>query len=491
MTTKINLDTAQVEVREARLGSVTGYAGTAAGLVGCARTGKLKDRYRTFSQCLGCSTSNAACTVILIQESAVISHGPVGCSACFHDYAFVYRVNGKHRGVENPTQRRIFSTNLDENDTVFGGTQKLADSIREVHRRVAPKVIFILTTCSSGIVGDDVEGVAAAAEEELGVPVVAIFCEGFRSRIWTSGFDAGYHGVARKLIKPPQKKQTDLVNIVNFWGADIFSDLFGRIGLRPNYLTPFATLEQLAESSEAVATVQICATLGSYLGAALEQAYGVPEIKISAPYGVLQTDRWWRELGRMTGKEAEVETLLEEERAAWLPRIAELRQKLSGKTAYVTAGASHGHAMIAVLRELSLEVQGAAVFHHDPLYDNGAESADSLQNLVQDSGDVPGYNVCNKQEFELANILNRVRPDIMLARHGGMTRWGAKYGIPTVLVGDEHFGMGYKGLVNYGERILDALENDEFVKNLEKHAITPYTKWWLEQDPYTFLQEEA
>ena len=254
---------------------------------------------------------------------------------------------------------------------------------------------------------------------------------------------------------------------------------------------PYATVESLSHASEAVATVQICATLGSYLGAALEQAYGVPEIRSAAPYGIGQTERWWREFGRLTGKQLEVEALLKEERAEWLPRIDELRQKLSGKTAFVAAGASHGHALIAVLRELGLEVRGAAVFHHDPLYDNGAPTADALCGAVRDYGDVPRYQVCNKQEFELVNILNRERPDVFLARHGGMTSWGARFGIPTVLVGDEHFGMNYRGLVNYGARILDALENDEFVTNLARHASVPYTRWWLEQAPDAFLEGES
>ena len=31
------------------------------------------------------------------------------------------------------------------------------------------------------------------------------------------------------------------------------------------------------------------------------------------------------------------------------------------------------------------------------------------------------------------------------------------------------------------------LQQDEFVKNLSKHSTNPYTKWWLEQEPYTFL----
>jgi nitrogenase molybdenum-iron protein alpha chain len=487
----VNLKAAEVQVRENRLGSITGFKGTAAELVQCARCGELTDSERSFSQCLGCSTSNATCAVALIQDSAVISHGPVGCAGRLHDYGFTYRVNGKHRGVADPQQRRIFSTNMDEHDTVYGGNEKLAAAIRQVYERVKPNVIFIVTTCASGIIGDDVQGIADEVEQEIGIPVSPIFCEGFRSKIWTSGFDAGYHGVARKLIKPAAKKQPDLVNIVNFWGTDVFGEWFKRLGLRANYLTPYATVAQIETSSEAAATVQICSTLGSYLAAALEQKFGVPEISVSPPYGIEQTEKWFRELGKMTGREAEVEVFLGEERERWLPEIEELREKLGGKTAYVTAGASHGHALLGLLKELGLRPLGAAIFHHDPVYDKGVDSLDSLNNLVELYGDVPGYNVCNKQEFELVNILNRTKPDILLARHGGMTLWGAKFGIPSLLIGDEHYGMGYEGIVKYGRRIVDAIENDEFVKNLAKHTVIPYSKWWLEQDPYAFLGTSA
>ena len=69
-----------------------------------------------------------------------------------------------------------------------------------------------------------------------------------------------------------------------------------------------------------------------------------------------------------------------------------------------------------------------------------------------------------------------------------MSRWGAKLGIPSLLIGDEHFGMGYEGLVKYGERILETIENDEFVKNLKKHTFVPYTKWWFEQPVDTFIK---
>ena len=486
-TSTINLSTPEVSVREIRLGSITGFHGNASELVECSQCGKIKDKKRSFSQCLGCSTAQAACVTCLIQDAAVISHGPVGCSTCLHEYAFTYRVNADLRGVSNPTQRKVYSTNLEEKDTIYGGAVKLENTIREVYQRAKPNVIFVLTTCAAGIIGDDVESVTNRLEQELNIPIVAIFCEGFRSKIWTTGFDAGYHGIARKLIKPAEKKR-NVINVVNFWGSDIFNEWLKRFGYEANYLTPYSTLDSLQHSSEAVCTVQACATLGSYLASSLDQVYGVPELKNSPPYGIAQTDRWFRELGSILHKEDEVEEFLKEQREKYLPKIEELREKLRGKTAYVTAGASHGHSLLAILRELGMEATGAAIFHHDPIYDSHTTDADTLSHTVSDYGDIKNYTVCNKQEFELVNVLNRIRPDILFARHGGMTLWGAKFGIPSLLIGDEHFGMGYEGLVNYGEQILATIENDEFVKNLEKHAINPYTKWWLEQEPYTFLK---
>jgi len=489
----VNLSLPTVQIREARINSITGFQGGAEELVGCSRRG-MKDNVRSFTQCVGCATSKAACKTILVQDGAVISHGPVGCSSCYHEFAFTYRVNSPLRGVEKPTQRKIYSTNLTEKETVYGGGEKLRKAIREVYERAKPKAIFVLTTCAVGIIGDDVENICDTAEAEIGVPVVAIFCEGFRSTVWTTGFDAGYHGIARKLIKPPRKRRNDMINVINFWGSDVFADWFAPFGAKPNYITPYSTVESLTWSSEAAATVQACSTLGSYLGAALEQEFGVPELPTAPPYGIAQTDRWFRALGKLLGKEEVAERVIAEKRAEYLPKIDELKEKIRKYaeertlTAYVTGGAAHGHALLSVLGELGIKAVGAAIFHHDPLFDNGEPDNDQLAQRVRDYGDVPNFNVCNKQEFELVNVLNRLKPDLLLARHGGMTLWGAKFGIPSLLIGDEHFSMGYEGLLKYGERILETLENDEFVKNLSKHAVNPYTKWWLNQQPNTFLQ---
>lgn len=482
---EVNLKAPEVVIREIRLGSISGYQGSAGELVKCSHSGTLQDTERSFSQCTGCSSGQAFCQLSMIPDAAVINHAPIGCLGDAMGFNFVYRVGQMERNLP-AASGRYFSTNLTEQDTIFGGTQKLEETVRTVFERVHPNAIFVTTSCASGITGDDVEGVTEKLTAELGIPVVACFCEGFKSKIWTTGFDSAYHSIVRKIVKPPQKK-TNKVNIINFWGSHIFDDLLRRLGYEAQYILAFSTIKELEHISEAAATIQICQTLGTYLGAALEQVYGVPEIKMAPGYGVSGTDAWLRELGRVLNREEEVEKIITESHERVLPKLEEYRKKFAGKTAYITAGAAHGHALIAVLRELGFEVKGAAIFHHDPVYDNGCTDSDMLAHDVDTYGDVKNFNVCSKQAFELVNLLRREKPDIFIARHGGMTVWGAKLGIPTLLVGDEQLSFGYDGILNYAERIEETLDNTEFVTNLAKHSSMPYSKWWLEQDPYTFL----
>jgi nitrogenase molybdenum-iron protein alpha chain len=487
--TPIDLKSPEVQIREVRLGSITGFSGTAQELVGCSHARSIREQTRSFQQSMMCASSAAFCQLSMIMDAAVVNHAPVGCAGDFPAFEATYRIGGQERGLP-PLLGRYFNSNITETDTVFGAAEKLGRVIREVYQRVRPKAIFVTTSCASGIIGDDIEGTVNDAADELGIPVIACICEGFRSKIWTTGFDSAYHSVVRGLVKPPRKK-TKKVNIINFWGSHIFEELLGRLGYEVNYILPFSSVDQLARVSESAATIQICPTLGSYFGAALEQIYGVPEIKAPPAYGLAGTDRWLRELGDVLDVRDEVEKLIVEEHARIEPKLAEYRRKFEGKTAYLTAGAAHGHAIIALLRELGFYVKGAAIFHHDPLYDNGDPASDALAQDVRLYGDVKNYSVCNKQEYEIINLLSRHQPDLLVARHGGMAHWGAKLGIPSFLVDDEQFGFGYQGILNYGERIEDTLDNREYLANFSARATSPYSSWWLEQDPFCFLGGET
>jgi nitrogenase molybdenum-iron protein alpha chain len=146
----------------------------------------------------------------------------------------------------------------------------------------------------------------------------------------------------------------------------------------------------------------------------------------------------------------------------------------------------HGHSLVAVLNDLGIDVAGGCVWHHDPRFDHGDAAADSLQHVVNTYGDF-NISVCNKQTYELVNQLRLLKPDLFIVRHPGMAVWGAKLGIATFQVEDEHFALGYSGLLRFGNKIVDSLSNTSMVKNLARHARLPYTEWWLKQNPFLFI----
>jgi len=504
---KINLDTPVVENREQRLGTIIAWDnGSATNLVkessticsGCgANDGeRLCESKGPFTQGSVCSEMMVECQAGNIRDAVLIQHSPIGCGAGQVIYNSIYR-NGlamRKLPVENI---RITSTNLEESDMVFGGIAKLEQTIRDAWNRHKPKAIFIGTSCATGIIGDDVDSAAAKLEEELKIPVIPLHCEGFKSKHWSTGFDAVQHGLLRQIVNKNPKKQKDLVNVINLWGTDVFTPMLAELGLRVNFVIDMATVEELAQMSEAAATVSFCHTLSSYLAAGLEQEFGVPEIKSPQPYGFDGTDAWLRELARVTHTEEKAEIYIAKEHARIAPRLAELKELLKGKKGYVATGSSYAHGLISVLRELGVEVNGSLVFHHDPIYDSQDPtsntpdaSKNSLDFMVKDSGDVPNFSVSNRQQYQFYGLLKRVNPDFILVRHNGLAPLASRLGIPAAPLGDEHHALGYQGILNLGETILDILAHKKFHLDIAAHTKLPYKQWWLDQeDPFVLAKE--
>jgi nitrogenase molybdenum-iron protein alpha chain len=420
-----------------------------------------------------------------IRDVAIVCHAPIGCDAGMIGAALAARGTAAARGQE-AFDLHVISNNLLEKDTIFGAAEKLRDTLREADRRFKPRAIIVSTSCASGIIGEDIESIANEMEGELGYPIVPIYCEGFKSKIWSTGFDAVFHGILRKLVKPPQKKQEDLVNVFNFEGTDTFSPLLGRMGLRVNYLMALASLEQLETISEAACSTTICETLSMYVAAVLEEKYDVPEIKTASPYGLDWTDEWLRAIGKVTGREEQAEKLIEEERKKYSEELAELREKLAGKRLYVVSGDSFAHNLANIGKSLGLVLAGATSLHHD-LRTYNPESVNTLSALIESSGDIPNFTVCNMQPYQVAKILIELKPDLLVCRHMGLTGVGSKLGIPTLFEGDANYSIGYEGVVKMGRRVYEALQTKKLVETIAEHAELPYTDWWMAQeDPFYF-----
>ncbi len=215
----INLDTAVVESRERRLGTIVRWDGSAAQLAqdsaftygtgtDCGRKGqRLCELDTPFTQASMCAECITVTNATLVQGAVVIQHSPVGCASSQAFTCRYFRDLSLQRGweVENP---HSLCSNLTEHDMVFGGVDKLEQTVRDAWQRYRPKVIFIATSCATGIIGDDVDGLATQLEKELGTKIIPLFCEGFRAKHWSTGWDVIEHSILRDLInKKPEKKQ--------------------------------------------------------------------------------------------------------------------------------------------------------------------------------------------------------------------------------------------------------------------------------------------
>ena len=340
-------------------------------------------------------------------------------------------------------------------------------------------------SCSTAIIGEDLSSIAAEMEDELGIPVAPMQCEGFRSKHWSTGFDISQHAVLRHIVNKNPKKQPDLINIVALWGTDYFTDMLKPLGLRVNYIMDIASFDELAQTSEAACTSTFCHTLGSYFATALEEAYGVPQIRAPQPYGFAGTDAWLRAIAKQVGKEKEAEEYIAAEHERVRPKIEELKEKLKGVNGFVLTGSSYAHGLISVLRDLGVTVDGSVVFHHDPVYDGGYEEQNTLKTLVDNYGDIPHFTVSKCQPFQLPALLSRVKADFIIIRHNGLAPNAARMGIPSFAIGDEHFPVGYDGMIRVGEAVLDVLARKKMNQVLKRHVGLPYSDWWLSQkDPF-------
>jgi nitrogenase molybdenum-iron protein alpha chain len=482
----INLNSSNVATRENRIGSVTGYIGTLSDLAKQSECGTLKGCSRCFSQSSTCLSSCGLSQLAAIRDIAIIHHGPAGCSVASANSYYMDKVMAKKRGVTNNTV--YVGTDMNEKDTIFGSTESLKKIILEVNKRYSPKAIFVSSSCATGIIGEDIDSIVDEVKDEIDVPIAPVHCEGFKSRIWATGFDISDHAVLSSIVKPPKQKR-NTINFKNFFESarNEIIEIFKNFDLEPIFLYCNSTVEELSHISESLATTCICGTLGNYLGNGLEEKYGVPYIRTINPLGIAGFETWLREIGRVTDRSEAVEKYIAEQRAIYIPQIEEIKKELKGLKAVLGMGPGYTFEVSRVLNELGIEVVWALAWHYDKKYENG-DVPPSMEYLLENDVDFEA-SVADQQNYEVMNILNKYQPDLYLSRHPGSTVWAIKNGTPAVYVADEYMIFGYKHTLEFAHAVLDSIRNRSFEKNLAKRVKLPYTDWWYEQNVDAFLEE--
>jgi nitrogenase molybdenum-iron protein alpha/beta subunit len=149
----------------------------------------------------GCTLTGALAVTTGIKDSVTIIHGPPGCA--HHNFSLLHATILDNDCMVIP---KVMSSGISEHDVIFGGEEALMEVIREVASR-DPGIIFVLSTCITETIGDDVLAVTQSAE----VPVCMVPTGGFLGGDFEKGFSQALIAVsnlALPAIITPEWKQT-------------------------------------------------------------------------------------------------------------------------------------------------------------------------------------------------------------------------------------------------------------------------------------------
>jgi len=502
-TTKIDLSTSSCPNREQRANGVNVFYGKATEMIATARAGNLKHQERVFQQTTGCILNfYLTVRVSTIRDAVMIVHAPVGCSSSALGYRELFKGIPKGLGgLPDDFEFHWLTTNLNERDVVYGASDKLIAAIHEAQNRYNPKAIFIMSSCTSGVIGEDIDGVVSEIQPDISATLVPVHCEGTKSRLVQTGYDVFWHAVLKYLVKPPKKKQPDLVNIASMlsytWQDRMeITRLLNKIGLRVNFIPEFATVEQFEQLSEAAVTAPMCPSYTEYLSRGLEQEYGVPYFLYPSPIGIGHTDEWLRTIATYTGKEKEVEALIAEEHGQWVPQLKNIQEEFSrlgpdGDKLDVLGSLGQGRLLTQTpfFKELGVKATAALVQDFDNLV------LDEMDKLIEETGDFDVL-VNTFQAAEVAHVVRSREPDIVLTcpfqgsaykRDKGMTRIHALRGDPR----EWSTQAGYKGAVAAGNFLLQSTLNKSFQRTMKANTDETYTDWWFNRPKPHYVKEEA
>ncbi len=327
--------------------------------------GKQKKQLKCDTDSIAGCVSQRACVycgarVVLnpVTDAVHLVHGPIGCAS------YTWDIRGAlSSGPE--LYRFSFSTDLKENDVIFGGEKKLARAIDELVLKYNPKLVFVYATCIVGVIGDDLEAVCKAAVRKHGIEVIPVQSSGFIGNK-AAGYRAACDALLR-LIAPKDENAVKKGKCINYLGD---FNLAGEVWIISNYLkqmgidvnvafTGDSSCENLKTAARASLNIVQCAGSMIYLTEKMEEIYDIPYLNVSF-LGLEDTAESLRKIAGFFGDLRMIhktEELIKREISAFGVMVQSYRKKLQGKKAAIYVGGGFkAISLVKQFREIGIDV---------------------------------------------------------------------------------------------------------------------------------------
>ena len=402
------------------------------------------------------SVSQRACVfcgsrVVLypIADALHLVHGPVGCAA------YTWDIRGSlSSGPE--LHRLSFSTDLTEEEVIYGGEKKLYKALSELIAEYKPRAAFVYATCIIGLIGDDVQAVCTKVEKERHIPVIPVHSEGFRGTK-KDGYKAACEALFRLTEKdndtPVPGMSINILGDFNLAGETwIIKEYYRRMGVDVTAcMTGDGRVEEIGRSHRSALNVVQCSGSMTYLAKMMEDAYGIPFKRVSY-FGIEDTADALYNVARHFGDEQvlrRTEELVLREVKRIYPEIERYRTFLEGRRAAIYVGGSFkAFSLVKALRHLGIEtaVVGSQTGNRED-YEYLKEICDEGTVIVDDTN-----------PLELSRFMMEKEVDLLI---GGVKERPIAYKMGVAFCDHNHERKialaGFEGMLNFCREVYSSI----------------------------------
>jgi nitrogenase molybdenum-iron protein alpha chain len=296
-----------------------------------------------------------------------ITHGPIGCGY----YSWLTRRNQtRPQGPDDHNfMMYCFSTDMQDEQIIFGGEKKLRQAIQEAYDLFKPKAIGVFATCPVGLIGDDIHAVSREMKEKLGdCNVFAFSCEGYKGVSQSAGHHIANNGIFTHVVGLDDTVQEGefKINMLGEYniGGDAFEieRLFEDCGV--TLISTFSgnsSYDYFANSHTADLNLIMCHRSINYVAEMMETKFGIPWIKVNF-IGAEATAKSLRKIAAYFDNPKLTEKV-EEVIAREMPAVEQVRDEVKarcqGKRAMLFVGGSRAHHYQELFREIGMETIAA------------------------------------------------------------------------------------------------------------------------------------
>lgn len=451
---------------------------------------KEKDRVGTVNPIFTCQPAGAQFVSIGVKDCIGIVHGGQGC------VMFVRLIFSQHF----KESFEIASSSLHEDGAVFGACGRVEEGVDVLLSRYPDvKVIPIITTCSTEIIGDDVDGVVRKLNEGLlkekypdrEVHLIPVHTPSFVGSM-ISGYDVAVRDFVKHFATPsePNGKLNVITGWVNPGDVKAVKHLLDAMDIDATVLFEIesfdspkmpdgstishggTTIDDLRSTANAFGTIALNKYEGGKAAEWLGKEFKQPTIIGSTPIGIRNTDIFLQNLKSLTGKP--IPKSLVEERGIALDALTDLTHMFLAEKRVAIYGAPD---LVIGLAEFCLDLEMKPVLlllgDDNPKYKDDPRLLAMKENVNWDMEVITNADFWDLED----RIKNKgLELDLILGHSKG--RFVAiDNAIPMVRVGFPVYDragyyrypvFGYEGATWLAEQMANALFTDmEYKKNKE------------------------